>query len=103
MVLTNNDTQPVKISIEHKAANGWNWLTIPKNNFEIVASGNETIDFKINANAIPSGAESTSKFIGWGSTTDYKGTIKITATKVDGVSESKEYPSNIVKANPGSY
>jgi hypothetical protein len=103
LVLTNNDAQPVTISIQHKAANGWGWLVIPKNNFEIAASGNETIDFRINANAVPSGAESESKFIGWGPTTEYKGTIKITATKGDGTSESKEYPSNIVKANPGSY
>jgi hypothetical protein len=103
LVLTNNDAQPVKISIEHKAANGWAWLIIPKNNFEIAASGNETIDFTINAKAVPGSAESESKFIGWGPTTEYKGTIKVTATKGDGTSESKEYPSNIVKANPGSY
>jgi regulator of replication initiation timing len=101
--LTNNDAQPVKISIEHKAVNGWAWLIIPKNNFEIPANGNETISFTINAKAIPGSAESESKFIGWGPTTEYKGTIKVTATKGDGTSESKEYPSNIVKANPGSY
>jgi regulator of replication initiation timing len=108
LVLTNNDTQPVKISIEHKAAKGWNWLTIPNNNFEIAASGNQTIDFKINANAVPGNAESERKTflgatVGWGNTTDYKGTIKVTATKSDGTTESKEYPCNIVKANPGSY
>ena len=101
--LTNNDAQPIKISFEAKLANGWNWLVIPKNNFEIAGSGNETIDFKINARAVPGGAESTSKFIGWGSTTEYKGTIKVTATKSDNTTESKEYPCNIVKANPGSY
>jgi len=108
LVLTNNDTQPITISLQHKAANGWNWLVIPKNNFEIPASGNETIDFRINANAVPQGAESERKRVlgigvGWGSTTEYKGTIKVIATKGDGTSESKEYPSNIVKANPGSY
>lgn len=107
LVLTNNDTQPVKISIEHKAANGWNWLIIPKNNFEIAGSGNETIEFKINASAVPGGVDSHERrFIfswGWTGTTDYKGTIKIVATKADGTIESKEYPSNIVKANPGSY
>jgi len=101
--LTNNDAQPIKISFEARLANGWNWLIIPKNNFEIVGSGSETIDFKINANAIPGNAESKSKFIGWGSTTEYKGTIKVTATKSDNTTESKEYPCNIVKANPGSY
>ena len=101
--LTNNDAQPIKISFEARLANGWNWLIIPKNNFEIAGSGSETIDFKINANAIPGNAESKSKFIGWGSTTEYKGTIKVTATKSDNTTESKEYPCNIVKANPGSY
>ena len=101
--LTNNDAQPIKISFEARLANGWTWLIIPKNNFEIAGSGSETIDFKINANAIPGNAESKSKFIGWGSTTEYKGTIKVTATKSDNTTESKEYPCNIVKANPGSY
>jgi hypothetical protein len=106
--LTNNDAQPIKISFEAKLANGWNWLVIPKNNFEIPASGNETIDFRINANAVPQGAESERKRVlgigvGWGSTTEYKGTIKVIATKSDGTTESKEYPCNIVKANPGSY
>ena len=101
--LTNNDAQPIKISFEARLANRWNWLIIPKNNFEIAGSGSETIDFKINANAIPGNAESKSKFIGWGSTTEYKGTIKVTATKSDNTTESKEYPCNIVKANPGSY
>ena len=101
--LTNNDAQPIKISFEARLANRWNWLIIPKNNFEIAGSGNETIDFGINARAIPGGAESESKFIGWGPTTEYKGTIKVTATKSDNTTESKEYPCNIVKANPGSY
>lgn len=105
--LTNNDSQPIKISFEAKLANGWNWLVIPKNNFEIAGNGSETIDFKINANAIPGGADSREKkFIfswGWTGTTEYKGTIKVIATKSDGTTESKEYPCNIVKANPGSY
>jgi hypothetical protein len=103
LVLTNNDTQSIKISFEANLANGWKWLVIPKNNFEIAGSGNETIDFKINANAVPGSAESESKFIGWGNTTEYKGTIKVIATKSDGTTESKEYPCNIVKANPKSY
>jgi hypothetical protein len=108
VTITNNDTQPVKISFEVKLGNGWNWLVIPKNNFELAGGGNETIDFGINANSIPQSAESNRRTalgitIGWGSTTEYKGTIKVTATKGDGTTESKEYPANIIKANPGSY
>jgi len=103
LAITNNDTQPVNITFQLKLANNWNWLTVPKNNFDLAGGGNETIDFKINANAVPKSAESESKFIGWGSTTEYKGTIKVIATKKDGTTEFKEYPCNIVKANPGSY
>jgi predicted nucleic acid-binding Zn-ribbon protein len=107
LIITNNDKLPVTISITTKLDQNWNWLTIPKNNFEVVGGGSDTLDFKINAKAIPSGAESRQrKFIfswGWGPTTEFKGTIKITATKADGTTESKEYPANIVKANPGSY
>lgn len=107
IVLTNNDTQPIKVSFEAKLANGWQWLNIPKNNFNIAGGGNETIDFKINGNAIPKGADSREKtfVIGWGWTgsTMYKGTIKVTATKSDGTSESKEYPCDIQKTHPDSF
>ena len=103
LAITNNDTQPVNITFQVKLANNWNWLTIPKNNFDLDGGGNETIEFKIKANAIPKSAESENKWIGWGATTEYKGTIKVIATKKDGTTEFKEYPCNIVKANPGSY
>jgi hypothetical protein len=103
LAITNNDTQPVNITFQVKLANNWNWLIIPKNNFDLAGGGNETIEFKIKANAVPKSAESESKFIGWGSTTEYKGTIKVIETKKDGTTEFKEYPCNIVKANPGSY
>lgn len=107
VVLTNNDTQPIRISFEAKLANGWQWLIIPKNNFDVAAGSNETIDFKINANAIPRDADSHEKeFIiswGWSGTADYKGTIKVTATKSDGTSESKEYPCNVAKTHPDSF
>jgi hypothetical protein len=104
LAITNNDTQPVNITFQLKLANNWNWVTVPKNNFDLAGGGNETIDFKINARAIPGNAESEAKWPwGWGNTTEYKGTIKVIATKKDGTTEFKEYPCNIVKANPGSY
>lgn len=107
VVLTNNDTQPVKISFETKLANGWNWLVIPKNNFDVAGGGSDTIDFKINADAVPRGADShEKKFIiswGWTGSTEYKGTIKITATKADGTTESKEYPCHLMKNHPDSF
>jgi hypothetical protein len=101
--LTNNDKLPVKISMIFKSANGWNWLVIPKNNFELAAGGSDDIQFGINSRAVPSGAESTSKLIGWGNSTEYKGTLKLTITKADGTSQSKDYPANFQKTNPGSY
>ncbi len=107
LVITNNDTQPVKISFEAKLTNGWQWLVIPKNNFDVAGGGSETIDFKINANAVPRNADSTSKeFLitwGWTGSTEYKGTIKVTATKPDGTTESKEYPCNMMKNHPDSF
>jgi len=101
--LTNNDKLPVKISMIFKSANGYNWLTIPKNNFDLAGGASDDIIFGINSRAVPSGAESTSKFIGWGSSTEYKGTLKLTITKADGTSQSKDYPAGFEKSNPGSY
>lgn len=103
LAITNNDTQPVNITFQLKLANNWNWVIVPKNNFDIPANGNETIDFKIKANAIPQSAESDKKWVGYGNSKLYKGTIRVIATKTDGTTEFKEYPCNINKSHPDSY
>jgi hypothetical protein len=101
--LTNNDKLPVKVSMVHSPANGWKWLTIPKNNFELAGGATEEIAFGINSRAIPVGAESADGWFSWGATTAYKGTLKLTITKADGTTQSKDYPAGIAKTAPGSY
>lgn len=105
--LTNNDKLPVKVSMSFKSANGWDWLTIPKNNFELAGGESDEISFGINSKAVPRSAESTSTnylvYVGWGSSTEYKGTLKLTITKADGTTQSKDYPAGFEKSNPGSY
>jgi hypothetical protein len=101
--LTNNDKSSVKINMVFKSANGWNWLVIPKNNFDLAAGGSDDIVFGINSRAVPEGAEATSKLIGWGGSTEYQGTLKLTITKADGTSQSKDYPAGFQKTAPGSY
>ena len=103
LAITNNDTQPVNITFQLKLANNWNWVIVPKNNFDIPASGNETIDFKIKTNAIPQDADSRNKTIGYSNSKLYTGTIRVIATKTDGTTEFKEYPCNINKSHPDSY
>ena len=105
LAITNNDTQPVNITFQLKLANNWNWVTVPKNNFDIPANGNETIDFRIKANAIPQSADSKDKrpFAGYSQSKLYTGTIRVIATKTDGTTEFKEYPCNINKTHPDSY
>lgn len=105
--LTNNDKLPVKVSMEFKSANGWNWLTIPKNNYDLAGGASDDIIFGINSNAVPRGAQSTSTnyvfWTDWGESTEYKGTLKLTITKADGTTQSKEYPAGFQKTAPGSY
>jgi prefoldin subunit 5 len=101
--LTNNDKLPVKISMVHSPPNGWNWLVIPKNNFELAGGASDEIVFSINSKVVPESAESESKLIGWGSTTAYRGTLKLTITKADGTTQSKDYPAGFAKTAPGSY
>ena len=103
LAITNNDTQPVNITFQLKLANNWNWVILPKNNFDVPASGNETIDFKIKSNSIPQSANSEKQFIGYSKSEVYKGTIRVIATKPDGTTEFKEYPCNINKSHPDSY
>ena len=103
LAITNNDTQPVNITFQLKLANNWNWVIVPKNNFDVPASGNETIDFKIKSNSIPQSAKSDKNWVGYGESALYKGTIRVIATKPDGTTEFKEYPCNINKSHPDSY
>jgi hypothetical protein len=97
--LTNNDKLPVKVEMVFKSVNGWNWLVIPKNNFELAGGASDEINFGINANAVPRGVDSTSGFwgIGWTNSAEYKGTLKLTITKADGTTQSKDYPANFEK------
>jgi len=101
--LTNNDKLPVKIEMSFKSANGWGWLTIPKNNFELAGGASDEIVFGINSRAVPTSAEASEGFWSWGSSTEYKGTLKLTVTKADGTTQSKDYPAGFEKSNPGSY
>ena len=101
--LTNNDKLPVKISMVHSPPNGWNWLVIPKNNFELAGGASDEIVFGINSRAVPTGAESSEGWFDWGSTTAYTGKIKLTITKADGTTQSKDYPAGFAKTAPGSY
>jgi hypothetical protein len=105
LAITNNDTQPVNITFQLKLANNWSWVTVPKNNFDIPANGNETIDFKIKTSAIPKSADSRdiAPFAGYSAGKLYTGTIRVIATKPDGTTEFKEYPCNINKSHPNSY
>lgn len=103
LAITNNDTQPVNITFQLKLANNWNWVIVPKNNFDIPANGNETIDFRIKANAIPQSADSYKQWVGYSNSKVYKGIIRVIATKTDGTTEFKEYPCNINKSHPDSY
>jgi uncharacterized protein YaaW (UPF0174 family) len=103
--LTNNDKLPVKVEMLFKSANGWNWLTIPKNNYELAGGASDEIQFGINTKAVPGNVDSQSGFfgIGWTGSSEYKGTLKLTITKADGTTQSKDYPANFEKTNPGSW
>jgi predicted nucleic acid-binding Zn-ribbon protein len=107
LTLTNNDKSAVKVSMVFKSANGWDWITIPKNNFDLAAGATDDIVFGINSKAVPRGADSTSTnlllYTSWSSSTEYKGTLKLTITKADGTTQSKDYPAGFEKSNPGSY
>jgi hypothetical protein len=107
LTLTNNDKSAVKVSMAFKSANGWDWLSIPKNNFDLAAGATEDIIFGINSKAVPRSADSTSTnwllTTTWGNSKNYDGTLKLTITKADGTSQSKDYPASFQKSNPGSY
>jgi hypothetical protein len=105
--LTNNDKLPVKVSMAFKSVNGWDWLSIPKNNFDLAGGASDEIAFGINSKAVPRNVDSTSTDVWvkvyWSNSIRYDGTIKLTITKADGTTQSKDYPATFVKTNPGSW
>jgi TolA-binding protein len=93
--LTNNDTQPVDITISTTFTPNQRWLNVPKTSFSIAPGATETLNFTITSSGCSYGKRDHS--------THYDGTLKITANRKDGTIGSKEYITRIDIKHPSSY
>jgi predicted nucleic acid-binding Zn-ribbon protein len=106
---TNNDKAAVTIKITHTKPGGIgrnpDWLVIPETEFSIPASGTKDIQLKINHKA---GTGIDSKpggfpFYGNSHSANYDSSMKVSVTKADGSTESKDYKTRFGKMHPKSF
>lgn len=104
--ITNNDKQPISVSITTKNPKNREFYKIPTKSFTIEAGGQKDIEFTLNPNAVGD-LDSRKKggvFNGKTKSAEYKdGSLKITITRSDGTAKSKEYTAGFGKYHPDSY
>jgi hypothetical protein len=103
---TNNDKQPVTITITTTATEGVQWFSPTESSFELAAGAQKTIDMRINEQAA-GGKDSRKKggiFNGYSKSQLYKGgSLKISVKRSDATSKDKTYDACFDKMHPNSY
>lgn len=106
---TNNDKAPVTIKITHTKPSGIgrnpDWLVIPQTTFSIPAAGTYDLDLKIDHKA-GNGIDSKPggfPLYGNSHSANYDSSMKVSVTKADGSTESKDYKTRFGKMHPKSF
>jgi hypothetical protein len=100
---TNNDKQPVTISITTTPTTAMNWFYPAESDFTIEAGGQKEVSLTINESAA-SGVDSKSGKWGYSHSANYKGgSMKISVKRKDGSMKDKSYDAELDKMFPGSY
>lgn len=108
LILTNNDKNPVDVSIVANFAGGNpRWFNFNESNFSLAANGGtKEIELRVNEGAAAS-YDSKPKggfFGGHTGSKDYNGNdLKVTIKRIDGTEKSKFYKIGMIKAHPKSY
>ncbi len=103
---TNNDKQPVTITITTSPTQGIQWFSPSESSFELAAGAQKKIDMRINeqnAKGVDSKGPS-----GWFSTYSHSklytgGSLKISVKRSDGTTKDKTYDACFDKMHPKSY
>ncbi len=103
---TNNDKQPVTITITTTPTQGAQWFSPAESSFELAAGAQKTIDMRINEGAV-GGFDSRKKggwFNGYSHSKLYTGgSLKISIKRSDGTTKDKTYDACFDKMHPDSY
>jgi hypothetical protein len=93
--ITNNDLEPVDITISATFKDNQTWFRIPKPTFKITANSTEEITFIDTPNNLKYGTRDKTIFV--------DGVLKITIKRADGTSETKDFKTKVKIAHPKSY
>ena len=93
--LTNNDLEPVNVTITATFKDNQKWFSIPKSTFKITAGSTEEITFIDTPNNLSYGKRDKTIFV--------DGVLNITTRRADGTSETKDFKTKVKIAHPKSY
>ena len=93
--LTNNDLEPVNVTIAATFKDNQKWFSIPKSTFKITAGSTEEITFIDTPNSLSYGKRDKTIYV--------DGVLNITIKRADGTSETKDFKTKVKIAHPKSY
>jgi hypothetical protein len=93
--LTNNDLEPVSVTITATFKDNQKWFKIPKSTFNITAGSTEEITFIDTPENLSIGKRDKTVFV--------DGVLIITIKRADGTSETKDFKTKVKIAHPKSY
>jgi DNA repair exonuclease SbcCD ATPase subunit len=101
--ITNNDKQPIQVSIQISNPSGIGWLTASQTSFSVGPGASTDVEFRINEGAA-SNVDSKSGKLSYSHSADYGGgNVKIVITRSDGSSKDRSYPTKLTKNHPDSF
>lgn len=101
--ITNNDKQPIQVSIQISNPSGIAWLTASQTSFSVGPGASTDVDFRINEGAAGN-VDSKKGKLSYSHSADYAGgNVKIVITRSDGSSKDRSYPTKLTKNHPDSF
>ena len=101
--ITNNDKQPIQVSIQISNPSGISWLTASQTSFSVGPGASTDVDFRINEGAAGN-VDSKKGKLSYSHSADYEGgNVKIVITRSDGSSKDRSYPTKLTKNHPDSF
>jgi hypothetical protein len=104
--ITNNDKQPITVTLTPKNPQNREFYKIPQKSFTVDAGASKDVEFTLNFDAV--GDLDSRKKGGWfngkSHSKDYlDGSLKVVITRSDGTSKDKTYEAGFGKYHPDSY
>jgi len=101
---TNNDKQPVTITITTTSTQGMQFFSPEKSTFELAAGGQQDVKMIVNEKEVSRVDSKIGKWNAYSHSANYKGgSLKIAVKRNDGSIQDKTYEASFDKMHPDSY